>query len=390
MTSYVSRRTAVIIHGARRARVRSANVPRATTPDRSFSHRRHHPNYSFTDPKGNTTSYSFLPGSATSTTTRPVPWEQLFQVYTPDAPNVPNTEYDYDTLGRIAQIKDAENLQIGDRAPYQFRIGDGTRGERDDPLGDAWTVDYDTYGHPMKYTDELGNVTLASFDGRGQVVSHTFPEGDGELFQYDDHGNETSITKTPKPSMCNPTCPANIAISATWDQTWNKLVKLIDANLNETDFTYYPVGSNGTAEVATATRPAVNGVQPVYTFQYDLAGKVTSATDPIDATHSIATLNTYDGLENLTQIAVDPTSIDPTGKNLITTNTYDAFGNLWYTSDPNQNSAAHNGGTTLFKYDANRQKTETDHYIGAYTSGTLNAASQTKYDALGRDYEEDV
>src|SRR5580698_5070206 len=197
MTSYVSRRTAVIIHGARRARVRSANVPRATTPDRSFSHRRHHPNYSFTDPKGNTTSYSFLPGSATSTTTRPVPWEQLFQVYTPDAPNVPNTEYDYDTLGRIAQIKDAENLQIGDRAPYQFYIADGTRGERDDPLGDAWSVAYDVYGHPATYTDEDGNITTDLADGRGRVVQTTYPEGDQEQFQFDDNNNVLQLTKIP-------------------------------------------------------------------------------------------------------------------------------------------------------------------------------------------------
>src|SRR5580698_7718957 len=152
---------------------------------------------SFTDPKGNTTSYSFLPGSATSTTTRPVPWEQLFQVYTPDAPNVPNTEYDYDTLGRIAQIKDAENLQIGDRAPYQFYIADGTRGERDDPLGDAWSVAYDVYGHPATYTDEDGNITTDLADGRGRVVQTTYPEGDQEQFQFDDNNNVLQLTKIP-------------------------------------------------------------------------------------------------------------------------------------------------------------------------------------------------
>jgi RHS repeat-associated protein len=89
-------------------------------------------------------------------------------------------------------------------------------------------------------------------------------------------------------------------------------------------------------------------------------------------------------------VTVDPTSVDPTGKNLITTNAYDVFGNLSYTSDPNQNSAAHNGSTTVFSYDANRQKTYTYHHIGAYNSSTLNAASQTLYDALGRPYEEDV
>ena len=145
---------------------------------------------SITDQVGAVTGFSYGIGTfEPGATRRPTPWASLNQITTPDG--LLNTEYDYDSLGRIAQIKDAEALQNADRAPWQFLIADGTRGERDDPLGDAWVVDYDTYGHPMKYTDELGNVTSAQFDGRGQVTSHTFPEGDQELLQYDDHGNDS-------------------------------------------------------------------------------------------------------------------------------------------------------------------------------------------------------
>jgi RHS repeat-associated protein len=294
-----------------------------------------------------------------------------------------NTEYDYDSLGRIAQIKDAEALQNADRPPWQFLIADGTRGERDDPLGDAWVVDYDTYGHPMKYTDELGNVTSAQFDGRGQVVSHTFPELDQELLQYDDHGNETSITKVPKPSSCGGSCPPNITINATWDQTWNKLLTLTDANGKTTNFQYYASGY-GKSLMQWAKRPAVGGARPTYNFTYDAAGKLLTSTDPVTSSTSITTQNTYDASENLTSTAVDPGA-----KNLKTTFAYDADANVWWTSDPNQNSTAQNGGTTVFTYDNDRRKLESDHHIGAYT-GTLNAAAKTQYDLLGRVTEEDV
>src|SRR5262249_5693654 len=147
----------------------------------------------------------------------------------------------------------------------------------------------------------------------GQVTSHTFPEGDQELFQYDDHGNETQITKVPKPSSCNPGCPANIAIGATWDQTWNKLLSLTDANGKTTNFLYYASG-NGASLMQWAKRPAVGGIRPKYSFTYDAAGKALTATDPVTGTVSITTQNTYDGSENLSS-----TTVDPSGQNLKTT-----------------------------------------------------------------------
>jgi RHS repeat-associated protein len=337
---------------------------------------------SITDQAGAVTGFAYGIGTfEPGATRRPTPWASLYQITTPDG--LLNTEYDYDSLGRIAQIKDAEALQNADRPPWQFLIADGTRGERDDPLGDAWVVDYDTYGHPMRYTDELGNVTLAQFDGRGQVTSHTFPEGDQELLQYDDHGNEASITKVPKPSSCSGSCPPNITISATWDQTWNKLASLTDANGKTTNFQYYASGY-GKSLMQWAKRPAVGGARPVYNFTYDAAGKLLTSTDPVTSTTSITTQNTYDASENLTSTAVDPGS-----KNLKTTFAYDADANVWWTSDPNQNSTAQNGGTTVFTYDNDRRKLESDHHIGAYT-GTLNAASKTIYDLLGRVMEEDT
>ena len=87
---------------------------------------------SVTDPLQAKTSYAFLPAQVRSDTQRPVPHAQLFQIYTPDKPAKPNLQYNYDSEGRVKEVVDAENLQVGDRAPWSFFLADGTRGERDD------------------------------------------------------------------------------------------------------------------------------------------------------------------------------------------------------------------------------------------------------------------
>ena len=89
---------------------------------------------STTDAMGKVTSFAYTEPQQTSATQRPVPYALLSTVTTPDDPGTPNIEYDYDSEGRIKEVQDAEALQVGDRAPNQFLIAEGTRGERDDPL----------------------------------------------------------------------------------------------------------------------------------------------------------------------------------------------------------------------------------------------------------------
>ena len=338
---------------------------------------------SITDPTGAVTSFIFTPLQYTSPTTRPVPFNNMFQIYTADNPNQPNAEYDWDGVGRVTDVMDAEALQVGDRAPYQFYIADGTSGERDDPLGDAWSVVYDVYGHPATYTDEDGDITLASADGRGRVMQMTYPEGDEEQFAFDDNNNTVHLTKTPKPG-CGTSCLPNINIYATWDPIWQKLASIKDANGNTTTFTYEPVGTNGTSEIATAVRPSVTGGSPTYAFTYDSAGKVLTSIDPITSSTSIKTQNIYDASEEPTSTIVDPANLA-----LTTSFGYDAFGNVSWTADPRQNSSSANGEVVSYDYDLDRRKFETDHHGGALTA-SLVASNRTIYDVVGRDIEDDM
>ena len=110
-----------------------------------------------TDPTGAMSSFHLGGIQSTSATTRPVPFQQLIDIFTADNPTHANMHYDYDPLGQILDVQDAYAvLHPGTRGPYTFFFGDGTRGERDDPLGGAYAVNYDTYGHPARYTDESG------------------------------------------------------------------------------------------------------------------------------------------------------------------------------------------------------------------------------------------
>ncbi|MBI3677515.1 MAG: RHS repeat protein, partial [Proteobacteria bacterium] len=307
----------------------------------------------------------------------PVPYAELDQIFTADNGTQANVDYDYDGLGRVKQIKDAVAIQVGGRNPYSFYIADGTRGERDDPLGDAYAVTYDTKGRPAKYTDELGHITLASWDSRGRVVSYTYPEGDCELFGYDDRNNTTSRKKIDKSSGCNPNAGSShvLSVSATWDSTWNKPLTITNARGQTTTFTYNNSG-NGTSLIATATRPTVTQGTPVYSFSYNAIGKMLTATDPT----GLVTSNSYDGLGNLLSTVLDPgTSPHIAGT---TSYTYDASGDVLTTTDPR-------GSVMEFAYDFARRPTQSLHHDGSITA-TLNAASRTTYDALGRTTKEEA
>jgi hypothetical protein len=74
----------------------------------------------FTDTLGKLTSFSYLLPQATSATQRPVPFGLLSTVTTPEQPALAHTKYDYDSLGRVKLVWDAEALQVGDRLPRTF------------------------------------------------------------------------------------------------------------------------------------------------------------------------------------------------------------------------------------------------------------------------------
>jgi RHS repeat-associated protein len=330
---------------------------------------------SITDAMTNVTSFAYQGPQAMTATQRPVPYALLSSVTTPEHTSAPNVKYVYDTLGRINSVMDAVAIQQpGSRNPYNFFIADGTRGERDDPLGQSYTVVYDTYGHASRFIDEIGAEMDALIDSRERPVHYIYPEGDCEAFAYDDQNNTTDYWKVDKASGCNTGAGTSHVLhaSATWDPGWNKPLMVTDANGAKTTLKYYGSGT-GASEIEQATLPPIPEGTAVYNFDYDpTSGQLADMTGPTN----IVTHNDYDPTTHYQTAATLDYSTGSGHLNLKTQYGYDIDGNVSVTTDPK-------GNTTSTTWDANRRKVEDDHHQGNQFAA-INAAEKTLYDQVNR------
>ena len=299
----------------------------------------------------------------------------LSQIFNALNSTTPSLQYDYDTLRRVKEARDAVALQVGGRSPYQFFIGEGARSERTDPAGGVFKSVYDDRKRPLSIVDEIGRTTTVAHDGRGRVTEYIFPELDRERLEYDNRNNVTKLIKMPKgctPTASPPYCsPLELTVQASWNTTWNKPDYIIDARGNRTDFTYVPAGTSGTSLLQQVQRPAPESGQPrpTYQFTYNARGQFVDSIDPT----SLITRNAYFGTSPFN---LQTTTLDPGGLNAVTTFAYDAIGNTTAVTDPRSI-------VTEMAYDNNRRKTVVKHHDGGI-GATLLAAGRTTYDLLGQ------
>jgi RHS repeat-associated protein len=333
-----------------------------------------------TDAAGNTYKFEYTAAVARSSTRRAVPYGQLLHVFEPVNGSTPALEYTYDSRGLVMQVKDANALQLGAHGPYNWFIAEGGRGERDDPLGGAYTVYFDVDGNAVRHIDEIGREIDSIYDGLHRISSRTYPEGDQDRFGYDGLDNVVSLTKVPKPCQVQG-CSANIVVHASYEPTWNKLASLIDARGNETDFTYYGSGV-GASMLQAVQRPAVSGARPTYSFQYNSIGLLISETDAAGVT----TTHNYDSYGNLSSTTTGTMAVGARpAVNLTTTFSYDGIGNVVQSVGPRTDVS----DVTDITYDVMRRKV---FEILADPDGNgphLRPATKTIYDANGRVVETD-
>lgn len=297
---------------------------------------------------------------------------RLLKQYAPDNATTAAVEYTYDSLGRVKEVKDAIALQVGGRAPYQFLVADGVRGERIDPqtpTAGRYVVMYDRDGRPMRVIDEIGRKTELTHDARGRVTSYTYPEGNKEVMSYDLLNRLTAITNAAKPGSGL----SDTTISATYEPQWNKLASITDPLGNTTEFTYVSSG-DGKSLMALAKRPDPDGPgaksRPEYKYTYNAVGQTLTTEDPTSLVVQSSYTNGY-----LTSITVDPG-----GVNAVTTMTYNTQGDV-LTVDGARTDVSDVSYTT---YDANRRKI---YEIGPDPDGTgalLRPVTRTTYDLKGQ------
>ncbi|MBE9137977.1 VCBS repeat-containing protein [Nodosilinea sp. LEGE 07088] len=237
------------------------------------------------------------------------------------------TDYDYDTLGRLMQ------------ATY-------AKGTTDEAI---WQYEYNAAGNQTALIDPNGHRTEYVFDALNRMTTITYakgtPEEAIEYFFYDDAGNQTAV---------------------------------IDANGNRSETLYDSM--NRAIQTTTADPDGIAGplASPISTQTYDRSGNLVATTDPIgrqtrylyDSRNRLVTTILPDGTEQLNRYDFDNNPVsrrDANGE--ATQSIYDARGRLVAMVDES-------GDRTQFVYDAANQMTAQIDANGVRTEYT--------YDDLGR------
>lgn len=219
---------------------------------------------------------------------------------------------------------------------YTEPSGGGIQAQVTDPKGNVTTYLMDSEGRPLQSTNALNQTTTLGWDDDNNVTSLTEPNGAETTWTYDP---DTGYPLTETDAQANHDGTAS------------------------TVYTYDTSLSGFVAEVASETTP--QGRE--WTFGYDTNGNLTSLTEPL-GNSSGATAGSYTAKYTYDSFGDMLTSTDPDG-NTITYSNYDVTGSPDTVTDPL-------GHVTTYAYDS----------IGDVTSMTdpENHTSTYSYDVFGR------
>jgi YD repeat-containing protein len=288
---------------------------------------------SYTDPTGNTTTFSYNPTAGGFT---PGQLTQIFPASRPQGPPiVTNT---YDTLGRVMSQANGNN-QAGNNTTWNYFFA-GYRSEEDDAYGTRHVIYLDPRGNVNFNIGDLAGlnrVTATLYDGLGRPTQVTFPEGGSTMYAYDGStnpwaNNVASITRVAKPGAPL----ANTTQSFTYDPTSNKVATSTDALGRVSTYSY---DQNGNLTLIARDVGASPHLNARGRFTYDGYGRVLTAVDSVGTT----TQFNHDVNENLISVVADYGRL-----NLTTSYTYYSSGDVASLTDPK-------GNTSRMTYDAARR-----------------------------------
>jgi YD repeat-containing protein len=176
-------------------------------------------------------------------------------LYTADDGTNPSVQYLRDSLGRMQQRRDKLVL-AGARAPTQYYLANGLRGETVNALGYSSIVYADQNGRPTRTIDPLGAITTTAYDGRGRPSTATTSDGGQVQMLYNDRNLPTQ--KTILANAGSAEAGQTIVTQFGWDTTHSFMLWSKDAKGAETDYTYsggqltntqYPAGSVGAPQL---------------------------------------------------------------------------------------------------------------------------------------------
>ncbi len=332
-----------------------------------------------TDPDDNTTTASFNADNEETSTTDALGDTQQFaydnngnQVITISAIGG-TTATRYDPLNRVVSITDP----AGD-VTQSFYSLIGTLAQSISPAGGISTYGYDADGRQISSTDATGAVTRQFLDASGQAVASTDPRGKSSFSVYDGVGEAvTQINADDEATTTTYDGDGNVtAVTLPNSETTAYKYDLDDEQIEQTDAlgnnTFYVFDVNGDqVETITAGLVSATGYDQVGRLMWSLdsTGITRFAYDP-DGNQTLM----VSGDPVVTQIIysaanlpVETITIPQQGTTSITTDTYDADGNLIESTDANDNKTSFTdnqnnqqismtdalGYTTRYRYDAN-------------------------------------
>jgi YD repeat-containing protein len=304
---------------------------------------------------------------------------QLEKTEAADSPDARRTRYQYDAIGNCIAIIDARGLEVSTQdtawakecrqtlgmvnAQGQAKAAQdlndmertqllqyyttsytynrlGKKISQTDALGNQTLTEYDAFGNVVKVTDPRGYSGYFYFDQRNQAALSVEPAGSAVRNQYDAFGKVIQITRYS--SQVNNTLSVNteptIAVNPTLDQITriehdkrNLQTQITDAEGYSESLSYDAFGNKVSY---------TNKLKGVYHYQYDLAGRVTQETLPIQARNRSGVLvdvvkrYAYDVRGNLIRL----TEAAGLPEERVTLYTYDALDRLTQTSLLNQSA----------------------------------------------------
>lgn len=118
-------------------------------------------------------------------------WDDDGNLLTRTDANDNTTDYDYDGLGRLADI---DLPGIGDTADYTYTYDDtGLLGNIDDPNGLDNTYEYDDFGNVLSVQTPDSGTYEFTYSKAGKVTQRTHTGLDTVSYEYDNHNRLTKI-----------------------------------------------------------------------------------------------------------------------------------------------------------------------------------------------------
>ncbi len=326
-----------------------------TTYTLQFGYNSGHDITSYTDARGNASTFAYFSDHSLQSETTPLGFATTY-AYTSGQTTITNAR-GYATIhnysgGRLSSVKDPLNYT----ETYGYDSANNKTSVTD-RRGQVWTFTYDSRGNVLTKTDSLSHTTTLTYNAKNDPLTVTTSLGYQSAFTYDAAGNLTSMTD-----------PLGHTSTLTVNGD-GQVTQASDALSHATTFGYDASGYQ------TTTTDALNHTSS--TVVYDAVGRPTSQSDALGNTVTTA----YDALNRVTSVTAPGSrtttfTYDAAGNKLSQTNplaktdtyAYDNDGRVTSHTDPN-------GHVVVFGYDQNANKT-------SFTDGRNNV---TTYAYTSRD-----